>query len=196
MTNNQKTGAVRWLAVLLALTCMFALVGCGNQQSQPTETTGAPAQTTAPKETEAHTHSFVDGACTCGEKNGFEGFKTWTEGALTPVVREDTATNMTLTSENASGDWWKVKLENNFATLSGKTYQVTYTFTSNAEGDIKFSGDNMSCATSDVYHVVAGENTFTVTFTVSADNAYNCLEMGGLGQFQLVFSGISLQEIS
>ena len=97
MTNNQKTGAVRWLAVLLALTCMFALVGCGNQQSQPTETTGAPAQTTAPKETEAHTHSFVDGVCQCGEENGFVGVTVETAAGLAEVVAEAGENGLTLT---------------------------------------------------------------------------------------------------
>ena len=29
---------------------------------------------------------------------------------------------MKLISTNAAGDWWKVKLENNFATVAGKTY--------------------------------------------------------------------------
>ena len=193
VVEGENTFCVTFTAAEGAYTCL-ELGGLGEFRLTFTEI--SLTETEAPTPPPEHTHSFVDGACTCGEKNGFEGFKTWTEGALTPVVRQDTATTMTLTSENASGDWWKVKLENNFATLSGKTYQVTYTFTSDAEGDIKFGGDNMSCATSDVYHVVVGENTFTVTFTVSADNAYNCLEMGGLGQFQLVFSGISLQEIS
>ena len=102
---------------------------------------------------------------------------------------------MIITSSNAPGDWWKVKVENNFATVAGKTYEATYTFTSNAAGDIKFGGDNMTCATADVYNVTVGENTFKVTFTVSADNAYNCLELGGLGNFKLTFTGISLKEV-
>ena len=153
-------------------------------------------ETEKPTPPAEHEHSFVNGKCECGESNGFEGFKVWNEGALTPVVREDTANSMILTSENASGDWWKVKVENNFATEAGKTYEATYTFTSNAEGDIKFGGDNMTCQTPDVYHVAAGENTFSVTFTVSAANAYNCLELGGLGNFRLEFTSITLKEAS
>ena len=142
-----------------------------------------------------HTHSFVNGKCECGESNGFAGVNVWTEGALTPVVREDDASSMTITSTNGAADWWKMKVENNFATVAGKTYEATYTFTSNVAGDIKFGGDNMTCATADVYHVAVGANTFKVTFTVSTDNAYNCLELGGLGNFKLTFTGISLKEV-
>ena len=152
-----------------------------------------PAEPEEPEDPE-HTHSFVNGRCECGETNAFAGLSVWTEGSLTPVTREDTENTMTITSTNAPGDWWKVKVENNFATVAGKTYEATFNFTSNAAGDIKFGGDNMTCATADVYNVTAGENTFKITFTVSADNAYNCLELGGLGSFSLTFTNVSLKE--
>ena len=151
--------------------------------------------TTEPEQPGEHTHSFVNGKCECGAANAFAGVKIWNEGSLTPLVREDTENTMTITSANAAGDWWKVKVENNFATVAGKTYEAVYTFTSDVEGDIKFGGDNMTCHTADVYRVNVGENTFTVKFTVSADNAYNCLELGGLGAFKLTFTGISLKEV-
>ena len=102
---------------------------------------------------------------------------------------------MKLISTNAAGDWWKVKLENNFATVAGKTYQVTYTFTSTAAGDIKFGGDNFTCQGADVFFVNVGANTVTVVFTVSVSNTYTCLELGGLGAFELNFTGIHLQEV-
>ena len=152
-------------------------------------------ETEAPVPPPEHTHSFVNGKCECGVENGFAGVNVWTEGSLTPATREDDASSMTITSTNGAADWWKVKVENNFATVAGKTYEATYTFTRNAAGDIKFGGDNMTCATADVYNVAVGANTFKVTFTVSADNAYNCLELGGLGNFKLTFTGISLKEV-
>jgi len=142
----------------------------------------------------SHTHSFVNGVCECGEKNGFETYQTWTEGALNSLKREDTENSMTLISDNASADWWKVKLENGFALEAGKTYEAVYVFTSDAEGDIKFgTNENVAVSTADVYHVVVGENRFAVTFT-AADGAYTCLEMGGLGAFHLTFTEISLTE--
>ena len=162
-----------------------------------TEKPTVPEPPVPPEEPEnpEHTHSFVNGKCECGVENGFAHVSTWTEGSLTPVIREDTESSMIITSTNAPGDWWKVKVENNFATVAGKTYEATYTFTSNAAGDIKFGGDNMTCTTADVYNVTVGENTFKITFTVSADNAYNCLELGGLGNFKLTFTAISLKEV-
>ena len=126
--------------------------------------------------------------------NGFESYQAWTEGSMTPLDREDTPDSMILTSENAPGDWWKVKLENNFKLEAGKTYEAVYTFNSDAEGDIKFgTNEKVTCLTADVYHVTAGENQFKVTFTAQ-DGAYTCLELGGLGAFKLTFTGISLTE--
>ena len=126
--------------------------------------------------------------------NGFEAYKGWTEGSMKPLTREDTETSMILISENASGDWWKVKLENNFALEPGKTYEAVYTFTSDAEGDIKFgTNEKVACHTADIYHVTAGDNQYKVTFTAQ-DGAYTCLELGGLGPFRLEFTGITLTE--
>ena len=192
VAEGENTFAVIFTASEGAYTCL-ELGGLGEFRITFTGITLEEAG--APTPPPAHEHSFVNGVCECGETNGFAGFKVWNEGALTPVVREDTAATMKVISTNAAGDWWKVKVENGFATEAGKTYKATYTFTSNAEGDIKFGGDNMTCHTADVYHVVAGENTFSVTFTVSASNAYNCLEMGGLGAFEVTFIGASLQEV-
>ena len=126
--------------------------------------------------------------------NGFESFQTWTESSMKPLKREDTKEAMILTSDNEPGDWWKVKLENNFQLEPGKTYEAVYTFTSDAEGDIKFgTNEKVTCLTGDVYHVVAGENRFAVIFTAQAD-AYTCLELGGLGKFVLSFTEITLTE--
>ncbi len=148
-----------------------------------------------PEEPPVHTHAFVNGVCSCGEKNAFAGIHVWTEGSLTPATREDTESTMTITSTNAPGDWWKVKAEGGFATEAGRAYEAVYTFTSNVEGDIKFgTNEHAACIGADVYHVVVGENTFRVQFTVQQD-AYTCLELGGLGAFRLVFTGLSLKEI-
>ena len=39
-----------------------------------------------------------------------------------------------------------------------------------------------------------GENTFTIRFTAGTEN-YSCLELGGLGNFKLTFTEISLKEL-
>ena len=139
-------------------------------------------------------HSFVNGRCSCGETNGFEDVMTWTEGSLTPVVREDTENTMKIISTNQPGDWWKVKLELPRSVEQGKTYEAKFVFTSNVSGTIKYHVGGAEFLSDNEYNVQEGENTFTVRFT-AGDDTYNCLEIGGLGQFTLTFSEISVAEV-
>ena len=143
---------------------------------------------------EVHTHSFVNGRCECGETNGFAGVSVWTEGSLTPVTREDTENSMIVTSTNAPGDWWKVKVELPLNVVEGKTYEATFCFTSNVAGTIKYHVGAAAFLDSQEYNVVAGSNIFKVRFTAGADS-YSCLELGGLGAFRLTFTGISVKEV-
>ena len=133
--------------------------------------------------------------CECGATNGFAGVFVWTEGSLTPVTREDTENSMTMVSTNAPGDWWKVKLEWPLSVTEGKTYEVTFRFNSNATGTIKYSVNGAAFLYSQDYNVSVGSNTFTVRFTAGAEN-YSCLELGGLGAFELTFTGIGIQDVS
>lgn len=152
-------------------------------------------QEVQPEEPPVHTHSFVNGMCECGATNGFAGVFVWTEGSLTPVTREDTENSMTMVSTNAPGDWWKVKLEWPLSVTEGKTYEVTFRFNSNATGTIKYSVNGAAFLYSQDYNVSVGSNTFTVRFTAGAEN-YSCLELGGLGAFELTFTGIGIQDVS
>ena len=43
--------------------------------------------------------------------------------------------------------------------------------------------------------MVEGDNTFKVQFR-HAGKPYSCLELGGLGAFELTFTGIGIQEVS
>lgn len=61
-------------------------------------------------------------------------------------------------------------------------------------GPIKYHAGDATFLTSNEFAVQAGENTFTVRFTAGGDN-YNCLELGGLGQFELTFTEISVEEV-
>ena len=141
-----------------------------------------------------HSHSFVNGKCECGVTNGFAGVSVWTEGSLTPVTREDTENSMIITSTNGAADWWKVKVEPGLGFTQGKTYDVTFWFTSNTSGTIKYNVNAAIYLNSNEYNVVAGSNTFTVRFTAGSEN-YSCLELGGLGNFKLTFTGISVKEV-
>ena len=87
-----------------------------------------------------------------------------------------------------------MKLEWPLAITEGKTYEVTFHFISDATGTIKYSVNGASYLSGNEYNVQAGENTFTIRFTAGAEN-YSCLELGGLGNFTLTFSGIFLQEV-
>jgi len=147
----------------------------------------------AQEEPGEHTHSYENGKCSCGLENAFVGIQTWTEGSLTPVTREDTENTMTVISANAAGDWWKVKLELPRSVEQGKTYEATFVFTSDVAGTIKYHVGDAAFLTGNEFNVQPGENTFTVRFTAGADT-YNCLELGGLGQFRLTFTGISVAE--
>ena len=153
-----------------------------------------PEQPEQPEQPGEHTHSFENGKCECGADNGFAGVSVWTEGALTPVVREDTENSMIMTSTNDSADWWKVKVEWPLNVTEGKTYEATFTFTSDVAGTIKYSVNAATFLDSQEYNVVVGDNSFKVHFTAGAEN-YSCLELGGLGKFKLTFTGIELKEV-
>ena len=188
--RNMKTTTSRWFALLLVLVYLVSLTACNNQQPVATE----PSESVPPVETEPHSHEFADGLCQCGESNGFAGFGIWNEGSLTPVVREDTENSMIITSANAPGDWWKVKVEWPLSIEEGKIYEVTFVFNSTAAGRIKYHVGGANFLTGQEYDVVVGENTFTVRFTAGSDN-YSCLELGGLGNFTLTFTGVSFKEV-
>lgn len=142
---------------------------------------------------ERSTHSYENGKCSCGAENGFAGVSTWTEGSLTPVTREDTEDSMKITSANENGDWWKVKLELPRTVENGKSYEAKFIFTSNVCGTIKFHVGDATFLNGNELNVQPGENTFIVRFTAGADD-YSCLELGGLGQFELNFTEITVAE--
>lgn len=129
--------------------------------------------------------------CFAAETNVMEDIQVWNEGSLTSLVRENNENGMTITSTNAATDWWKVKLELPRSVEQGKTYEAKFVFTSNATGTIKYVVDGAIYLTSNEYNVVNGVNTFSIRFTAGADT-YNCLELGGLGEFVLSFTEISV----
>lgn len=138
-------------------------------------------------------HHYENGKCSCGAENGFAAVSTWTEGSLTPVVREDTEDAMKIISSNAAGDWWKIKVELPRMVEEGKIYEAKFVFTSNVAGTIKYHVGDATFVDSNEFQVQPGENTFTVRFTAGADT-YNCLELGGLDQFALTFTEITVEE--
>ena len=192
VVNGENTFAIRFTAGAETYNCL-ELGGLGAFTLTFTEI--SVTEEGKQEEPGEHTHSYENGKCNCGEENGFAGVQTWTEGSLTPVVREDTKNTMKITSSNAAGDWWKVKVELPRAVEAGKTYEAKFVFTSNVAGTIKYHVGDANFLTSNEYNVQVGENTFTVRFTAGADD-YNCLELGGLGQFELTFTEISVRDVN
>lgn len=177
----RKTSATKWIAIVLLVVHLLSLTACGTKQPDPTET-NVPTESELPTETETQTPEFAD------------GISVFAAEGLAAVVREDTENSMIITSTNAPGDWWKVKVEWPLAVTAGKTYEATFSFNSDAAGIIKYSVNGATFLDNQDYNVTVGANTFKVRFTAGAEN-YSCLELGGLGNFVLTFTGISVQEV-
>ena len=124
----------------------------------------------------------------------FASFRVWTDGSVQKLTRCDAPAAMTLVSANDPTDWWKIKVEKDIKGTAGKCYEVTYKFTSDAAGRIKFVNDDAVYYGANEYDVVVGENTFTVQFKYGG-KPYSCLELGGLGQFKLVLTDYTIKEI-
>lgn len=127
--------------------------------------------------------------------NPFPGVGVWTEASLKPATGTQSAQGLAVSNPNPVTDWWKVKLEKDLACKAGSYYKMTYKFTSDVDGKIKFVNDDATYYGSNEYSVKKGENTFTVEFKYGG-NTYSCLELGGLGAFELIFTGFALTEAS
>lgn len=196
MRKTRNPGAIRWMALLLALVQPFAMAGCG-QKDDPIETnpTEAPVPST---DSQVHVHAFADGVCQCGETSGFEGFALEVADGLQEVLLEDTEGGMVLTSANPAGEMQGIRLNKEFDAEYGRFYEVLYCFTSDVAGTVRFASEGGACYESGEYEVVAGENEIAVLFAAgegSGGKVNTSLELGGLGQFRLTFTGISLKEL-
>ena len=85
------------------------------------------------------------------------------------------------------GESWHVKLEANYPTISGRDYAVTYNFTSDVAGTVKF-GDFQE------FQIQEGENSVTGTFTAKDSTSYLDLQLGMLPAFTIDFTDIQVKE--
>ena len=85
------------------------------------------------------------------------------------------------------GESWHVKLEANYPTVAGRDYTVTYRFTSDVSGTVKF-GDFQE------FQIQEGENTVTGTFTAKDSTSYLDLQLGMLQPFTIDFTEIEVME--
>ena len=91
------------------------------------------------------------------------------------------------TATETDGEAWHVKLESNYPTVSGRDYRVTYRFTSDVAGKIKF-GDFQE------FDIQKGENTVTGIMIASGGTSYLDLQLGMLPPFTIEFSEIEVEE--
>jgi len=85
------------------------------------------------------------------------------------------------------GESWHVKLESNYPTVAGRDYYVTYRFTSDVSGTVKF-GDFQE------FQIQQGENTVTGVFTAKDSTSYLDLQLGMLPAFTIDFTEIEVKE--
>ena len=85
------------------------------------------------------------------------------------------------------GESWHVKLEANYPTVAGRDYYVTYRFTSDVAGKVKF-GDFQE------FQINEGENTVTGLFTAQDSTSYLDLQLGMLQPFTIDFTEIEVKE--
>lgn len=85
------------------------------------------------------------------------------------------------------GEAWHVKLEANYPTVAGRDYFVTYRFTSDVAGTVKF-GDFQE------FQIQEGENTVTGVFTAKEGTSYLDLQLGMLPAFTIDFTQIEVKE--
>ena len=85
------------------------------------------------------------------------------------------------------GESWHVKLEANYPTVAGRDYFVTYKFTSDVAGKVKF-GDFQE------FDIKEGENSITGNFTAKSGTSYLDLQLGMLPAFTIDFTEIEVKE--
>ena len=93
------------------------------------------------------------------------------------------------TATETDGEAWHVKLEANYPTVSGRDYEVTYRFTSDVAGKVKF-GDFQE------FTIQKGENTVTGMMIASGGTSYLDLQLGMLPPFTIDFTEIEVKEFA
>ena len=85
------------------------------------------------------------------------------------------------------GEAWHVKLECNYPTVAGRDYRVTYRFTSDVAGRVKF-GDFQE------FPIQKGDNEVTGVLIATGGTSYLDLQLGMLRPFTIDFKEIEVEE--
>ena len=186
------------LIVVLLLAALL-LSGCGQtaapaapeaptaapQEAAPQEP--APAEAAAPVEEESpavfHAKSLAAGPTYAGNppfQAKFEGDAVVGSGEVVDGVYRFSAAQ-------TDGEAWHVKLESNYPTVAGRDYRVTYRFTSDVAGKVKF-GDFQE------FDIKKGDNAVTGILIAEGGTSYLDLQLGMLPPFTIDFTEIEVEE--
>ena len=94
-----------------------------------------------------------------------------------------------ITATKTDGEAWHVKLEANYPTVPGNDYRITYTFTSDVAGRVKF-GDVQE------FPIRTGENEVTGVVSAKGGTTYLDLQLGMLQPFTIDVEKITVAELS
>ena len=94
-----------------------------------------------------------------------------------------------ITATKTDGEAWHVKLEANYPTVPGNDYRITYTFTSDVAGRVKF-GDIQE------FPIRTGENEVTGVVSAKGGTTYLDLQLGMLQPFTIDVEKITVAELS
>ena len=112
------------------------------------------------------------------------------------MERQDEEAQFSLTSSNAAGETGAIRLDTQFDAVYGHYYEAVYKFTSNVAGSVRFASPDAVFYDTDTYEIVSGENEIVVRFAAGqAGKIAASLELGGLGNFKLTFTGVSFKEV-
>ncbi len=112
----------------------------------------------------------------------FEGSSVAGKGEAVDGVYRFTATE-------TDGEAWHVKLECNYPTVAGRDYRVTYRFSSDVAGRVKF-GDFQE------FEIKEGDNSVTGMMIASGGTSYLDLQLGMLPPFTIDFDEIEVEEFA
>ncbi len=151
--------------------------------------------------------------CACGKENtrtipmlvdkGFvaNGFGMGWDNDVVRADYAETAAGYEITINNTDNTDWHIKFQKTFATEAGKTYAVTFMFTSTQSGDdlvkIEMGSGATVIGNSDRYKHVDSVNRMTGTFTAAGTETYICLQLGKLNNdTKIVVTDVLFAEVS
>ena len=187
--------------IVVLLLAAFLLSSCGQtapaapaapeapaaapQEVQPQEP--APAEAAAPVEEETPTVFRAKSLAAAPIYAENPPFQAKFEGDAVVGSGEVVDGVYRFSAAQTDGEAWHVKLESNYPTVAGRDYRVTYRFTSDVAGKVKF-GDFQE------FDIKKGDNAVTGILIAEGGTSYLDLQLGMLPPFTIDFTEIEVEE--